>query len=310
MSWRNWADWAKTSDRMLRIADRLGRGRGQLRVFDDLQKQPPRGRRPDLTRWTDSELAAVWIGHATILLRIAGMTILTDPVFSSRIGVGFGLVTAGPQRLVAPALTVRQLPKIDLLLLSHAHFDHLDRPTLAKVDRRIPMVTANGTSDLVKDLGFRDVTELRWGQTHTFKGIRLTAREVKHWGARTFLDRHRGYNAYLIESEKHRVLYGGDTGYQEFFKDVGKVDLAILGIGGYDPYVASHATPEQAWAMTNHLEADHLLPMHHSTFRLSYEPAGEPMERLLRAAGDESGRIIVRQVGGQWAIGPGDPPPA
>ena len=301
LSWRKWTDWAKKSDRMLRVADRLGRGRGRVRFFDDLQPPHKPNRTPDLTKWGESELSAVWIGHATILLRVGGMNILTDPVMSSRVGVGFGLITAGPKRLVAPALSLRQLPKIDLVLLSHAHFDHLDRPTLCKLDRHIPLITAHQTADLVKDLGFRDVTELGWGDSHTVSGVKFTARQVNHWGARTFLDQYRGYNAYLIESARHRVLYCGDTAYHNGFKDIGKVDLAIIGIGAYNPYEAAHATPEQAWRMANHVEATHILPMHHSTFKLSHEAVEEPMERMLEIAGNQRHRIAVHEIGGQWA---------
>jgi L-ascorbate metabolism protein UlaG (beta-lactamase superfamily) len=223
----------------------------------------------------------------------------------NRVGVGLGLVTGGPKRLVAPALSVRELPPIDLILISHAHFDHLDRPTLARLPTRTPVVTAADTQDLIRDLGFRRVTEIDWGESIDFGGLTVTAREVRHWGARTFYDQHRGFNAYLLESHAEpprRVLYGGDTAHQELFRDIGKVDLAILGIGGYDPYLAAHATPEQAWEMAGHVRADFILPMHHSTFRLSYEPVGEPMKRMLAAAGDDAGRVVVREVGGQWAM--------
>src|SRR2546421_11651948 len=126
----------------LRLADRLGRGRGRLRLLDGLNA-PARARlKPNLAGWDDHDLAAAWIGHATVLLRVGGMTILTDPVLSNRVGVGLGLFTGGPRRLVAPALRLRELPPIDLILLSHAHFDHLDRPTLARLPRRIPVITA------------------------------------------------------------------------------------------------------------------------------------------------------------------------
>jgi len=300
-TWKRYANWAKHRPLTLRLADRLGRSRGRLRLLDGLN--PPKGARfkPDLSGWEDYELAAAWIGHATVLLRINGTTILTDPVLSNRVGVGLGLFTGGPRRLVAPALTARELPKIDLILISHAHFDHLDRPTLARLPKRTPVVTAHHTKDLVLDLGFRRVDELRWGETLELpNGLRLTAREVDHWGARTFFDKHRGFNAYLIESGKRRVLYGGDTAYYEGFKDIGRVDLAIFGIGAYDPYVAAHATPEQAWQMANHVRAERVLPMHHSTFRLSYEPVAEPMERMLTAAGGDAGRVCVREIGGMW----------
>src|SRR5690606_18933465 len=117
----------------------------------------------DLGSWADQSLAAVWIGHATVLLRIEGVTILTDPVFAPRVGLGLGMLTGGPKRLIAPAIKIGQLPAIDLVLLSHAHFDHLDRPTLDRLDKRTPVVTAHQTRDLVADLGFSDITELRWG---------------------------------------------------------------------------------------------------------------------------------------------------
>jgi L-ascorbate metabolism protein UlaG (beta-lactamase superfamily) len=98
------------------------------------------------------------------------------------------------------------------------------------------------------------------------------------------------------------VLYGGDTAYHEGFRGVGKVDLAILGIGAYDPYVAAHATPEQAWQMADHCRAEHVLPMHHSTFKLSHEPRHEPLERLLAAAGRLVDRVVAPQIGRSWAL--------
>ncbi len=301
-SWRRYSDWAKTSPLALRLADWLGRGRGRWRWFDRLDPPPP-AIRPNLKGWMDHSLAAVWIGHATVLLRIGEKTILTDPAMFPRVGVGLGLMTAGPRRLVAPALTVHQLPPIDLVLVSHAHFDHLDLPTLNHLPRRVPVITSHHNQDLIRGLGFRDVTELRWGESIERGELKVMAHPVQHWGARTFRDEHRGFAAFTIASPRHRVLYGGDTAYHEGFREIGRVDLAILGIGAYDPYVRAHATPEQAWSMVDHVRADHLLPMHHSTFRLSHEPVHEPMERLLTAAGGNERRVVVRRVGEQWSLG-------
>ncbi len=303
LSWRNITDVAKKSDRMLRFADYLGRGRGKFRVLDKVN--PPRLARvrPDLTRWQDHDLAAAWIGHATVLLRVGGLTILTDPVLSNRVGLGLGLITGGPRRLVAPALKLRELPPLDLILISHAHFDHLDRPTLSRLPKNVPIVTAHETGDLLRDLGYHNITELRWGESHQVGPLKLTAQQVAHWGARTFFDQHRGYNAYLLETDNRRVLYGGDTAYHEGFKSIGAVggvDLAIFGIGAYNPFIRAHATPEQAWQMADHARAAHVLPMHHSTFRLSHEPDAEPMERLLTAAGNSVDRVAVREIGGLW----------
>jgi L-ascorbate metabolism protein UlaG (beta-lactamase superfamily) len=303
LSWRTITDRAKRNQHVLRLADFMGRGRGRTRWLDHLNRPPAAPLKPDLTHWQDRTLAAAWLGHATTLLRVGDLTILTDPVLGSRVGIGLGLITGGPRRHVAPALSIRELPPVDLLLLSHAHYDHLDRPTLARLSKSMAVVTAHGTADLIRDLGFGSVTELRWGERTTLKGVTLTAQKVRHWGARTFFDDHRGYSAYLIEGAGRRVLYGGDTAYQDYFKEIaggGGIDLAVLGIGGYDPYLASHATPEQAWEMVGHLKAGHLLPMHHSTFRLSHEPTTEPLERLLTVAGGETDRIAMTQVGGLW----------
>lgn len=301
MSWRRYTDWAKERPLTLQLADALGRGRGRMRMFDSLY--PPRKPRfkPDLRNWNKHTLAAVWIGHATILMRIGGMNIITDPVMSNRVGIGLGLMTGGPRRFYAPALNVPELPKLDLILSSHAHFDHLDRPTLARLDKKVPIVAAHHTSDLVRDLGFRKIRELRWGESFSLRGLTITAQPVKHWGARTIYDKHRGFNAYVLESQKRRILFGGDTAYGEHFRDVGKVDLAILGIGAYNPYLAAHATPEQAWQMADHVRADFVLPMHHNTFRLSHEPMHEPIQRFVEGAPDEN-RIALRAIGQMFSM--------
>jgi len=301
LNWRRGTDWAKERPAVLRLAAQLGRGRGTMRMFDHVNPPPAARFRPNLANWEQSDLAAVWIGHASVLLRIGETTILTDPVFSNRIGIGLGLITGGPRRHIAAALSPTQLPHIDLILISHAHFDHLDRPTLARLPRDTAVVMAHRTQDLIRDLGFRQITELRWGESTQVGDLKLRARSVRHWGARTFYDRFRGFNGYLIESPRRRILYAGDTAYQEDFKDIGSVDLAIMGIAAYDPYIAAHATPEQVWMMADHCRAERLLPMHHSTFRLSHEPMHEPMERMLAAA-KGSDRVVIREVGQQWAI--------
>jgi L-ascorbate metabolism protein UlaG (beta-lactamase superfamily) len=300
--WKRIADWAKSRQFALRLADQLGRGRGRLRFIDRLYSPLRSKYRPTLEGWADRTLSAVWIGHATVLLRIGGKTVLTDPVMSLRVGLGLGLATAGPLRLIAPALTVRELPPIDLILLSHAHFDHLDKPTLSRMSRRTPVITAPHTTDLISDLGFYNLREIGWGQSVDVAGLKITAKPVAHWGARTFFDQHRGFNAYLIESAQHRVLYGGDTAYHDGFRDIGMVDLAILGIGAYDPYVAAHATPEEAWEMAGHVQAKYVLPIHHSTFRLSYEPVDEPLRRLLTAAGPDAHRVVGMHIGEEWKL--------
>lgn len=302
MSWRTITDALKHKDWVLKLADRLGRGRGNFRYLDHLKAVPPSPHRLDLSRWDRHELAAAWIGHATVLLRIGGMNILTDPVFSSHIGVGLALATGGPRRFFAPAIGLSRLPRLDLILVSHAHFDHLDRPTLNRLPKHVPVITSEHNSDLIRDLGFANITEMRWGESQTIGPLKITSQKVRHWGARTFLDVHRGFAAFLFEAGRRRVLFGADTAHCEYFRDIGRVDLAMLGISAYDPYVAAHATPEQAWEMANHVKADAVMPMHHSTFRLSHEPMNEPMERLMDAAGPDDDRVVIRQIGQMWTV--------
>lgn len=246
------------------------------------------------------ETAGAWLGHATVLLRVAGLTILTDPVLSERIGMRVGRVTLGLDRLRPPAMDVGSLPPIDVVLISHAHFDHLDRPTLERlVDPKTTVITATKTARLIPP-GFGTVIELGWGQQLKVADVTFTSIRPAHWGARRWLDTSRGFNGYLMEGGGSSVLFAGDTAYTRTFAEVGPVDLAIMGIGAYDPWIHAHANPEQVWAMTNAMRAQSLMPVHHSTFKLSDEHVDEPMQRLLEAAGGEEHRVVAREPGEVW----------
>jgi L-ascorbate metabolism protein UlaG (beta-lactamase superfamily) len=268
----------------------------------------------------EADLAALWIGHATVLLRIGGLNILTDPVFSRRIGMRLGAMTLGLARIRPPAIDVEHLPPIDLVLLSHAHFDHLDRPSLKRLaagpGAGAQVLTAMHTRRLICP-GFGEVTELPWRRSARVHGsgnpsaLTITAIEPAHWGARTALDRHRRFNSYLIESNFHRVLFAGDTAHTHAFDHIGPVDLAVFGIGAYDPWEHAHATPEQVWSMYTRLTdpahpspapRGHLLPMHHSTFILGREPVDEPLHRLRQIAGAQGNHIVADMPGKMWAM--------
>lgn len=288
----------------MRIADRLSRGKGRLRVLDAIFSRPlPAPHRPSFAEWENAEVAAAWLGHATVLLRIGGKTILTDPVFSTRVGLSLAIATGGPARLVAPALRVGELPKIDLILVSHAHFDHLDRPTLARLPKNVPVITARNTRDLLDDLGYTNVSEVGWGDIVKLNGLSIKGWEVNHWGARTMTDTYRTACAFLLEAGKRRVLFGGDSAYGKHFAEVGGVDLAAMGIGAYNPWIKGHATPEQAWDMAQQMRAKFVLPMHHKTFRLSHEPMEEPLERMQQAAGRDADRLVASEIGQTWVLG-------
>jgi L-ascorbate metabolism protein UlaG (beta-lactamase superfamily) len=251
-------------------------------------------------------LYAAWLGHSTVLLKLDGMTILTDPVLSDRVGLSFGPMTLGLKRLVAPALRLNQLPRIDLVLLSHAHMDHFDLPTLRALENRgTAVVTAAKTSDLLRIGGYAGVRELAWGESAHFGDIELRAFQVNHWGARMRRDTYRGYNGYVIESGRYRVLFAGDTAVTTAFRRLRgsrRFDLAIMPVGAYDPWIRYHCTPEQAWQMGNDAGAEFFLPVHHQTFQLSREPLREPIERLYGAAGREPQRVAIERIGQEMKL--------
>jgi L-ascorbate metabolism protein UlaG (beta-lactamase superfamily) len=269
--------------------------------------------KPEPLTWNDAQVTAAWIGHATVLINFFGIKILTDPVLFPRIGIRLPGLTIGPKRLTAPALQFHELPRIHLILLSHAHFDHFDLRTLHRFDQNTRVITAARTADLLVRTRLRDITELRWGETKvldiaspTKANIVICAFEVKHWGARKQRDDYRGYNGYLIESrggEGRRILFAGDTALTDTFAKLRQpVDLAIMGIGAYNPWIHSHCTPEQAIEMANAAGSRFIMPVHHQTFRLSFEPLREPIERFQAALRDRVERIALREIGETFVL--------
>src|SRR5215831_15673577 len=145
--------------------------------------------RPDPQTWPDTGLHATWLGHSTVLLKVDGTTLLTDPVFSDRVGLSFGPLTLGLKRLVAPAAPLSRIPGVDLIVLSHAHMDHFDLPTLRSLENpHISIVTAANTADLLRPRRYREVRELKWGERARLGAAEFRAIEVNHWGARMRTD--------------------------------------------------------------------------------------------------------------------------
>jgi L-ascorbate metabolism protein UlaG (beta-lactamase superfamily) len=244
-----------------------------------------------------------WLGHATVLVDFYGIRILTDPVLGSHVGVSLGIATIGPKRFVSPALTVHELPPIDMVLLSHAHMDHMDLPTLGRFPKNTFTVTAKDTLDVLSGTGL-NVTELAWNEHTTYRAphgeLSIEAVEVKHWGQRWPSERSRGYNGYVLRREGKALLFAGDTALTSAFnqiKSLGPYEVAIMPIGAYRPWIWNHCTPEQAVEMANQAGAKYILPVHHQTFRLSDEPRNEPIERLVAALAREPERLALRQIG-------------
>lgn len=260
--------------------------------------------KPSWRDWPSSAITAAWIGHETVLIDFQGLRILTDPVLFDWVGLDLGPVVIGEKRLVAPALKVDELPPIDLILLSHAHMDHLDLPTLRALPRESRVLTAARTEDLVRGCGHSRVQELRWGESalvSTANGeLEARAFEVKHTGARWKHDPPRGCNAYLLTRNGHSLIFGGDTALCGSFQQckASKPVAAIMPIGSYGRSPGSHCTPEQAIRMANEAGAEYFLPVHHGTFALGKEPLSEPLERAEAAI--EADRIGFRRPGETW----------
>ncbi len=274
------------------------------RVAETFRSIPPARHKPEPLTWSDQNITLAWLGHSTVLINFFGVRILTDPVFFPRIGFNAKIGTIGPKRLTACALSPQEVPEIDLVLVSHAHFDHLDIPSLAAIRGKPAAVMAYATSDLLPRRGYSAVHELRWGEKVNLNtprgGIAIHSLEVRHWGARVRRDTYRGYAGYVLEREGRRLLFGGDTAQTPLFANYrrfGSFVAAIMPVGAYRPWIRSHCTPEQAVAMANSAGADLFVPVHHQTFKLSSELFGEPIERTVSALEKEPERLALRETG-------------
>jgi L-ascorbate metabolism protein UlaG (beta-lactamase superfamily) len=258
--------------------------------------------KPSPASWDPNRITAAWLGHSTVLVSLYGLTILTDPALYRRIGADTCFGTLGPKRLIAPAIEAGKLPPIDLVLLSHAHMDHMDMATLRALPGRPYAVTAHATDDLLRQTLLRNPTALRWGEQvriSTKHGdVEVQAFEVKHWGARWRHDTYRGYNGYVVSRGGKKFIFGGDTALIDSFRQLrgeGPYEFAIMPIGAYQPWICSHCTPEQAVRMANDAGANYLLPVHFKTFAFGREGTVEPLARL--EASLEPERIGWRDVG-------------
>ncbi len=276
-------------------------------LYQDMKRSiPAASLHPTPELWPDTGLHAAWLGHATTLVKIDGFTILTDPVFSDRCGLDLLVGTIGPKRLVQPAMAIGKLPKIDLVLLTHAHFDHWDIPSLkALASQKIAVLCARQTQDLLDVPKWKSVREVGWRESVQLGPLSVRGLEVRHWGARVRTDTYRGYNGYLVESGRYRVLFGGDTAITALFKEARvqrPIDLAVMPIGAYNPWIHAHCNPEEAVAMANMAGAERIMPIHHQSFALGVEPVGEPIERFFGALGKNADRAVAYQIGMQASV--------
>jgi L-ascorbate metabolism protein UlaG (beta-lactamase superfamily) len=235
------------------------------------------------------ELAITFIGHASFLLQVGGLNFLIDPVFAN------WLVLI--HRLRKPGVRIEDLPAIDAVLLTHAHMDHLNLPSLRKIIRhtrrlrgKAPVaIVPGGVEDLVNKLGFASVLPMRWWESVSIGGVEITMTPAQHWGARMLRDTHRGFGGYVLRYGTQTVYHSGDSGYFAGFREIGArlaPEIALLPIGAYQPdgFRRVHTSPEDALRAFHDLGARQMVPMHYGTFRLSQEPMDEPLPRLMEAA--------------------------
>lgn len=273
--------------------------------------------KPEPIKWNNNEITLSWIGQSTILINFFGKWILTDPVLFERIGVYFFGGSIGPSRLTPPALEIHEIPKPDIILLSHAHMDHMDYPTLKTFAEHYPnqidVITAYLTKDVISDLPWKSLHVMDWNDELVLNDIRFLANEVKHFGwrfpwekdrSRGYMKDGRSYNAYLIEYKGKKILFGGDTSLHDKFHRLKNenVDIALMPIGAYNPWLRNHCTPEQALQMSDEIGAKYFIPMHTKTFKQGVEPFNEPIDRMKKAAPDFNIKIGLEEIGQTFVL--------
>jgi L-ascorbate metabolism protein UlaG (beta-lactamase superfamily) len=273
-----------------------GKTFGQLMTWVlDGEKSPERVEIETSTQWqeltADQTNYAVWIGHATYLINNGEINILTDPIFSKRASpIGF----AGPKRMIPPAMNLQDLPKIDIVVVSHNHYDHLDIWSLKKLYKLNPeiafLVPAGDRIKLIK-AGIKNVYEMQWWDAFHFSNTTFHFTPVQHWSKRGLFDRNKSlWGGWFIKTDKLALYHAGDTGYSNDFKTtyerLGAPDYSFIPIGAYDPrwfMKDSHVNPEEAVQIALDLQTPHSFGMHWGTFTLTDEPVLEPPARLKEA---------------------------
>ncbi|MFH1194127.1 MAG: MBL fold metallo-hydrolase [bacterium] len=268
--------------------------------------------KPEPHDWKDEHLTVAWLGHSTILINFFGKWVLTDPVLFERVGVYLFGSSLGPSRITPPALNVEEIPKPDLILLSHAHYDHMDYPTIKHFAELYPgqidVVVAYLTNDVVEDLEWKSLTILDWNDEVSLPNFRIKAFEVKHFGWRMpwEKDRSRGYikdgrsfNSYVIEREGKKIFFAGDTAMTDKFISAKNenVDIAIMPVGAYNPWKWNHCNPEEALKMAESINAKYIIPVHTKTFRQSSEPFEEPIDWLKKSVVNYSVKLGLEEIG-------------
>ncbi|ALV92046.1 MULTISPECIES: MBL fold metallo-hydrolase [Pantoea] len=323
MAWQNpWYDASlahhtpegfRNPEEELRQPGDLQRWRRE-RKADNLPRPPQAGYPAFIDRWCQTtDLSGDddriwWLGHAALLLRLNQRYILIDPALSSRASP---LPFAGPQRKTPAPLSIAQLPHLDFVLISHNHYDHLDRPTIKRIARHFPaaqFLVPLGMGEWCRKRGVRNISEFDWWQSRDVAGLTFTAVPARHWSMRTFWDRNRSlWCGWVMHNQNLNFWFSGDSGYSDNLLEIGKrlgpFNLAALPIGAYAPkwfMRGQHMDPDQAVALWQAIGRPLTLPIHWGVFELADDPLDEPpvvLAQAMDAAGEDKRRFAPWRIG-------------
>ncbi|MCM3764444.1 MBL fold metallo-hydrolase [Neobacillus niacini] len=249
----------------------------------DLSVQIPQSpiKRVEEIRENRSRTSYTWIGHSTFFIQLSGLNILTDPVWAQRMGF--------QKRLTTPGLALEELPEMDVVVISHGHYDHLDFPTLKKVKGNPQYFVPAGLKSLFVKKGYKKVIEMNWWDSIDYEGIKVHFVPAQHWTRRTMTDMNTSHwGGFIFEGHSETMYFVGDTGYFSGFKEIGRrftIGTVFMPIGAYEPewfMKDSHINPEDSIKAFLELGGKMFVPMHYGAYRLADDTGPEALERLTR----------------------------
>jgi L-ascorbate metabolism protein UlaG (beta-lactamase superfamily) len=273
---------------------------------------------PKPKEWDNDKVTITWIGHATVLINFYGKIIITDPLLVNRLSPIYigGHKNIGVKRVTDLPIRFKDLPPIDLVIISHAHRDHLDFASLKYFNKKAKIIIPRNDEDLVSVRNFEKIITMDWRDTAVVDDIHIKAFKVIHWGERSTSKaekkKNRGFNGYLLTYKGKSIVFGGDSGFKDeqegedgnWLKKIGQdsIDICILPIGDYCDYFdkSYHMDPEEAWNILYQVHGKYIIPVHWRTFILTQVklvPVMEPIQRLRKAAGDQNNRIVIDRPG-------------
>jgi L-ascorbate metabolism protein UlaG (beta-lactamase superfamily) len=227
------------------------------------------------------QVAITWIGHASFLIQFNDLNILIDPIFANWLFI--------LKRLKRAGMKLKDLPPVDLVLLTHAHYDHFHKRTIRRLNSPKLGIMPWGMGELTRGLGFKRTIELEWWESFSHGGMKITFTPCKHWGARSLHDEHRGFGGFVLEYQGKSIYHAGDSAYFDGFQEIGarcQPEIALLPIGAYQPdgFRRVHMGPDEAAKAFQDLKAKWLVPMHYGSFKLSFEALDEPLRWMKELA--------------------------